>query len=143
MESKQTYNFGIGLAVGVLALFAGLILVFVSPVGPWYLGGTLGDHVIGHYLGTSMLIIFGLIGLAFYRTIGRVGISVSILSIIMGIVYILEIPGLLFNYMQPHAEAMDIVSALQVLWGIIGIGGALLFRRHTHTTHPSLSTKTQ
>ena len=78
-----------------------------------------------------MLIVFGLVGLAFYRTIGRIGISVSVLSIIMGIVYILEIPGLLFNYMQPHAEAMDVVAGLQMVWGLVGIGGAMLVRRHS------------
>jgi hypothetical protein len=129
MEPDRKYNFGMGLLVGVLALFAGIILYLFVPGSPWFIGGN--SHVISHYVGTSLLIVFGLIGLAFYRRIGRVGISVSVLSVIMGIVYILEIPGLLFNYMQPHAMAMGVVAGLQILWGLIGIGGAILVRRQT------------
>ena len=76
-----------------------------------------------------MLIVFRLTGLAFYKTIGRIGTSVSVLSIIMGIVYILEIPGLLFTYMQPHATAMGIVAGLEILWSLIGIAGAMFVKR--------------
>ena len=126
MESKKRYDFGMGLLVGVLVFFAGIILYMFVPGSPWFIGGN--DHVISHYLGTSLLVVFGLIGLAFYRRVGTVGIGVSVLSIITGIIYILEIPGLLFNYMQPHATAMTVVAGLQILWGLIGIGGAVLLR---------------
>jgi hypothetical protein len=131
MESRQKYDFGISLLIGVLVFFAGIILYLFVPGSPWFISGN--DHVIGHYVGTSLLIVFGLIGLAFYRRVGSVGIGISVLSIITGIVYILEIPGLLFNYMQPHATAMAVAAGLEILWGLIGIGGAVLLR--SRTTH--------
>jgi len=117
------------LAIGVLVFIVGLIIYSFSPIGTLYVAGS--EHATTHYLGSFLAIIVGIIGVALHRNIGKAETGVSILSIILGIVFILEIPGLLYSELQPHALAMEVVGALTVLVGLVGIGAALMTRKTT------------
>jgi hypothetical protein len=123
MASKNT------LAIGVLVFIVGLIIYSFSPMGPLYVAGS--EHATTHYLGGFLAIIVGIIGVSLHRNIGKAETGVSILSIILGIVFILEVPGLLYSELQPHALAIEVVGALTVLVGLVGIGVALMTRKTT------------
>ena len=119
------------LAIGVLAFIVGLIILSFAPGFPLFIGGS--EHFTTHYVGGFLAIIVGIIGLALYRKIGRVEIGVSILSIILGLVFILDVPGALFSDLQPHALAMETLGTLTVIVGLVGIGAAFISRKSTVT----------
>jgi hypothetical protein len=98
----------IDVAIGFLVLLAGL-LIYPGPIGTIYLGGLSG-------------IIFGAIGLALYRRMSRIGLGVSILAIILGIVAVLVGPGPhIVPMLQEPEFAMEIVGLLAMATGIVGI----------------------
>jgi len=88
----------------------------VSPFSPDLVGGIIA-------------IIVGLVGIGLYRNIGKVEVGVSVLSIILGIIFILEAPGLFYSELQPHALAMQAIGALMVL--LVGVGAAFLPEKTT------------
>ena len=61
---------------------------------------------------------------------------VSVLTIIVGVILILEVPGLLYSELQPYALAMDAIGALTVVVDLIEIGAAWLVKRITVTPKP-------
>ena len=98
----------IDVAIGLLVLLAGL-LIYPGPIGTIYLGGLSG-------------IIFGAIGLALHRRMSRIGLGVSILAIILGIVAVLVGPGPhIVPMLQEPEFAMEIVGLLAMATGIVGI----------------------
>jgi hypothetical protein len=116
------------LTNGLLVLIAGVIVYSFAPGGPLFVAGS--EHVTSHYLGGFIAIIMGVIGLSLYRNMSRVEIGVSVLSILLGFVFILDAPGyLLSSDFQPHALAMQAIGLLTVLVGLVGIGAAFLVRR--------------
>ena len=118
------------LAMGVLVLIAGIIIYSFAPGGPLFVGGS--EHATSHFLGSFIVIIIGLIGLALYRNLGRVEVGVSVLSIILGLIFILDAPGMVLSSMwTPHAVAMQVIGALTILVGLIGVGAAFLVRKTT------------
>jgi hypothetical protein len=117
------------LSIGVLVLIAGIIIYSFAPGGPLFVGGS--EHATSHFLGSFVAIIIGLVGLALYKNLGRVEIGVSALSVILGVVFVLDSPTLLGQDFGPHALAMQAIGALTVLVGLIGVGAGLLSRRTT------------
>ena len=116
------------LTTGLLVLIAGILIFSFAPGQPLFVAGS--EHATSHYLGASIAIIVGLIGLSLYKKVNRVEIGVSVLSIVLGLVFILDAPGnLLFSDFQPHALAMETIGLLTVLVGLIGIGAAFLVKR--------------
>jgi len=117
------------LAIGVLVLIAGIIIYSFAPGGALFVGGA--EQATTHYVGGFIAIIIGLVGVALYRNLGRVEVGVSVLSVISGVLFILEAPGLLYADFGPHAFAMEAVGGLTILIGLIGIGAAFLTRKST------------
>jgi uncharacterized membrane protein YdcZ (DUF606 family) len=117
------------LAVGVLVFIIGLIILSFAPGFPLYIGGS--EHVTTHYVGGFLAIIVGIMELASYRRIGRVEVGVSILSILLGLAFILEVPGMLYAELEPHGLAMELVGALTVIVGLVGIGAAFISKKTT------------
>lgn len=114
----------------MLVLIAGIIIYSFAPGGPLFVGGS--EHATSHFLGGFIAIIIGLIGLALYKNLGRVEVGVSVLSIILGLIFILDAPGMtLSSELSPHAAAMQAIGALTVLVGLIGVGAAFLVKKTT------------
>jgi hypothetical protein len=122
------------LTVGILVLIAGIIDYEFAPGGILY--QPMPAHTMTHYVGATIGVAFGLIGLALYKKINKVTLGVSVLSILLGIVFALDAPpsGILFRMLQPHALAMETVGGLTALVGIIAIIAA-----STMTRRPNVS----
>lgn len=98
----------IEIAIGFLVFLAGL-LIYPGPIGTIYLGGVSG-------------IVFGAIGLALHRRIGRIGLGVSILAIVLGIAAVLVAPGPHLGPMIQEPDfAMEIIGLLAIATGLVGI----------------------
>jgi hypothetical protein len=118
------------LAIGVLVFIVGLIILSFAPGFPLFMPGS--EHFTTHYIGGSLAILVGIIGLALYRRIGRVEVGVSILSIILELVFIVDMPrGLLYSDLQPHGLAMEALGTLTVIVGLVGIGAAFISKKIT------------
>jgi hypothetical protein len=108
------------LVIGVLVLIAGIIIYEFAPGGFLFQGGPA--HAMTHYIGSTIAIVFGLIGMAMYKRLSSIGIAVSVLSIILGLAFVLDAPGMaLFPMLQPHATAMVATAGLTALVGLVGI----------------------
>jgi hypothetical protein len=116
------------LAIGVLVLIAGVIIYEFSPAGMLYMGMPM--HTTTHYIGGALAILFGVIGLALMKKTNKITSAVSVLSIILGIVFILDAPpsGLLFTMLpaMDHGMHMEVIGGLTVLVGLVGIAGSAI-----------------
>lgn len=119
------------LAIGILVLIAGIIIYSFAPGGAMYM--PMPGHTTTHYEGGALAILFGLIGLALYKKTSKVTAAVSVLSIILGIVFILDAPasGVLFMALpkSDHGLHMQTVGGLTALVGIVGIAGSALKKK--------------
>ncbi len=122
------------LIIGILVLIAGIIIyefapggaLFASPAGP----GGVAAHSNTHYVGGVLAIIFGLIGLALYKKTNMVTAAVSVLSIILGIVFVLDAPaGALYSVLVPHGSAMRTVGGLEAVVGLVGMVGSAVGKK--------------
>ncbi len=77
-------------AIGILVLIAGIVIYSFAPGGAMYM--PMPGHTTTHYVGGALAIVFGLIGLALYKKTNMITAAVSVLSIILGIVFILDAP---------------------------------------------------
>ena len=78
----------------------------------------------GHYTGATLGILFGIVGLAQYRKVNKVTIAVSVLSILLGCLF-LAIMGMGMAIMQ---MGMVSISGVTLLVGIIGIVGSAVIK---------------
>ena len=121
----------IDLAVGILVLIAGIVIYSFAPNGALYM--PMPGHTTTHYVGGALAVIFGLIGLALYKKTNKVTWAVSVLSIILGIVFILDAPatGVLFTALpaMDHGLHMQAVGGLTALVGVVGIAGAAALKK--------------
>jgi uncharacterized membrane protein len=82
-----------------------------------------------HYVGAAIAIIFGLIGVAMYKKLSMAGLGISVLSIILGLVFVLDAPGMaLYAALTPHALAMQAVCGLTALVGLVGIAASAVMK---------------
>jgi hypothetical protein len=117
-----------GLAEGLLVLISGILMYSFAPGQPLFVPPP--GHVMTHFIGGGLAILFGIIGLALYSRIGKGGLGVAILSVVLGIVFILDAPAyLIYPLLQPHGLAMESIGAVTMLVGIIGIIAAAVTRQ--------------
>jgi hypothetical protein len=117
------------LLVGILVLIAGILIWEFTPAsagpgaGGLFMPGAM--HPTSHYIGAAVAILFGLVGLALYKKVNAITVGISALSIILGIVFLFDAPGMvLFPLLTPHPMAMGGVAGLMVLIGLIGLVGS-------------------
>jgi hypothetical protein len=117
------------LLIGILVLIAGIIYYEFTPAaaspgaGGMFMGGPA--HATSHYIAAAVAVLFGLVGLAMYKKINKVTFTVSALSVIFGLVMLLDAPTWpLYSILTPHGAAMAGVAELTMLVGIVGIVGS-------------------
>ncbi len=122
------------LAIGILVLIAGILIYEFTPAsaapgaGGIFMGGSA--HATSHYIGSALAIIFGLVGLALYKKVNMLTLGVSVLSLILGIVFLLDAPGMtLYPILKPHGAAMAGVGGLTMLIGLVGIVGSAAVKK--------------
>jgi len=116
------------LLVGVLVLIGGLVIYSFAPGGALFQGGAA--HPTTHYIGGILAIIFGVVGLALYKKTNKLTLVVSVLSVILGLLFMLDAPGMaLYAALQPHGQAMQTFGGLTALVGLIGIAGAFALKK--------------
>lgn len=119
------------LAIGVLVLIGGIIIYSFSPAGPLYM--PMPTHTTTHYVGGALAIVFGLVGLALYKKTNKITWAVSLLSIVLGIVFVLDAPagGQLFMLLPAtdHAMHMQEIGGLTMLVGLVGIAGSAMKKK--------------
>jgi hypothetical protein len=112
------------LLVGVLVLITSQVMLEFTPTstgGGGILLAMFGMET-GHYAGSVLSILSGIVGLALYRKVNKVTIAVSVLSILLGLMF-LAIMG------NGPMDAMAIIAELTLLVGIIGIVGSAILKR--------------
>ncbi|HUK27008.1 MAG TPA: hypothetical protein VLV31_01175 [Candidatus Acidoferrales bacterium] len=113
--------------VGVLVLITGQIMFEFTPAedgGPGLLSAVFGMDP-GHYVGYMLAVVSGVIGLALYlydRRVNKVTVAVSILSILLGVVFLAIINIMIIMGM------MAIIAQITLLVGIIGIAGSVIVK---------------
>jgi hypothetical protein len=124
------------LLVGVLVLIGGLIIYSFAPGGALFAAPSPGPppdptpHSNTHYIGGALAIIFGLVGFALMKKTSKLTWAVAVLSIILGLVFILDAPGqALYAAWQPHGTAMQTTGALTALVGLVGVIGAVVWKK--------------
>jgi hypothetical protein len=116
------------LAIGVLVLIAGVVIYEFAPGGALYQG--MPAHTTTHYVGGALAVVFGLVGLALYKKTTKVTWAVSVLSIVLGLFFILDAPpsGVLFMALPAadHGLHMQATGGLTALVGLVGIAGSAM-----------------
>ncbi len=116
------------LLVGVLVLIGGLIIYSFAPSGALFQPPPA--HATTHYVGGVLAIIFGLVGLALMKKTSKLTMVVAVLSILLGLVFIIDAPGMpLYGAWTPHAQAMQTTGGLTALVGLIGVVGAVALKK--------------
>jgi len=121
------------LIVGVLVFIAGIVIYGFAPSTAAPGGGFIfqggAAHPTSHYLGGTLAIVFGIVGLALYKKVGRVAVGVAVLSLFLGLVFVLDAPGgPLYAALTPHPLAMATTGALTILVGLVGIVAAVALK---------------
>lgn len=122
------------LAIGILVLIAGIVIYEFTPAaaspgaGGLFMGGAA--HATSHYIGSTLAILFGLVGLALYKKVNKITLAVSALSVVLGIVFLLDAPNMaLYKLWTPHGTAMATTSGLTLLVGLVGIAGSFVWKK--------------
>jgi hypothetical protein len=116
------------LLIGTLVLIVGIIIYSFAP------GGALFQkppaHATTHYIGGGLAIVFGLVGVWMYKKLSMVGLAVSVLSVILGLVFVLDAApsGVLYSALTPHGLAMQAVGGLTALVGLVGIAASAVMK---------------
>ena len=134
----------VGIILGILFIIVGILIYAVGPEGPLspaFDAGYIAAHSAQHLGITAIPIILGVIGIAMFRRGSRIGVSLSVLAIILAIVFFSIGPeGPLWGPnlfpapagQQPlagFAFHMNAHRALSVLFVLLGIANAALVKR--------------
>ena len=113
------------LLVGVLVLITGQVMLEFTPTsngGAGILSAMFGMET-GHYVGSTLGILSGALGLALYRKVNKLTIAVSLLSILLGLTFLA-----LIN-MMTMMDLMATVAEVTLLVGVVGIVGSAVIKR--------------
>ena len=116
----------IDLLIGVLVLLTSQVMHEFTPTsagGGGILAARFGMET-GHYVGGALGILFGIVGLALYKKVNKVTIAVSVLSILLGLVFVMDAP----NAPLRMSIAMATIAELTLLVSIIGIVGSVALK---------------
>jgi hypothetical protein len=134
------------LLVSVLVLLTGFVMYEFTPMSAAPGGGVLlasaGNGMAssgmgmanagmetGHYVGSALAIFFGIIGLALYKEVNKVTFAVSVLSILLGLLFLTIMDNWpLHTVLTPHPVAMASIAELTMLVGVIGIVGSAILK---------------
>jgi hypothetical protein len=121
------------LLVAVLVLITSQVMLEFAPANAGGVGILLAMFGMetGHYVGLALGVFSGIVGLALYRKVNRVTIAVSVLSILLGLMFLA-----IMIYHWPM-DTMAIIADLTLLVGIIGIVGSALLKTKNGTTSPT------
>ena len=120
------------LLVGALVLINGRVMHEFTPTSAGGGGILLAKFGMeaGHYVGSALGILFGIVGLALYKKVNKVTIAVSVLSILLGLMFLaIMVNWPLHTVLTPHPVAMASIAELTSLVGIIGIVGSAALKR--------------
>jgi hypothetical protein len=122
------------LLVGVLVLIAGILIYGFTPAaaapGAGFLFMAGPAHPTSHYVGGTLAVVFGIVGLALYKKVNKLTLVVAALSLILGVVFILDAPGNpLYQVWAPHGQAMATTGGLTLLVGLAGIAGSAALKK--------------
>ncbi len=112
------------LLVGVLVFITSQVMLEFTPTsngGGGILSAMFGMET-GHFVGSGLGILSGIIGLVLYRKVNKVTIAVSVLSILLGLMF------LAIMNMMIMMDTMAIIAELTLLVGIIGIVGSAVLK---------------
>ena len=127
------------LIVGVLVLVAGVVIYGFAPAAAAPGGGFLfmggAAHTTSHYIGGGLAVVFGLAGVAMYKKVSKATLGVAVLSLILGIVFVLDAApsGLLYPMWSPHGQAMATTGGLTILVGLGGVVAAVALKPKVKT----------
>jgi len=114
------------LLIGILVSINGIIMHEFAPTmvgGGGFLLARFGMQA-GHYTGATLGILFGIVGLALYRKVNKVTIVVSVLSIILGCLFL----AIINMGMEIMMMGMVTIAGITLLVGIIGIIGSIALK---------------
>jgi nitrate/nitrite transporter NarK len=114
------------LLIGALVLINSQIMLQFTPTsggGGGMLAMRFGMET-GHYVGGALGILFGIIGLALCKKVNKVTIAVSVLSILLGLVFVMDAPNGPLMMSIPMAS----IAELTLVVGIIGIIGSAILK---------------
>ncbi len=115
------------LLVSVLVLLTGFVMYEFTPMSTAPGGGVLlasAGMETGHYVGGALGILFGIVGLALYKKVSKLTIAVSVFSILLGFVFVMDAPSASLRMSIPMAS----IAELTMLVGIIGIIGPAILK---------------
>jgi len=119
------------LLIGILVAVTGIVMHEFTPTntgGGGLLLARFGME-LGHYIGAALGILFGIVGLVLYRKVNKVTIPVSVLSVLLGFLFLAIMDNWpLHTVLTPHAVAMASIAGVTMLVGIIGIVGSVVLK---------------
>jgi hypothetical protein len=112
-----------GIVTSALAVVWGIGMALVSPIGPLYLPPPM--HTFQHlYLGVLTLLTGA--ALTVFLRKSRAGMTVGVLTAIVGILFAGIAPGMLLFVRPPlHTEAMLASATVTIVLGLVGLGVSL------------------
>jgi hypothetical protein len=112
------------LLVGVLVFITSQVMLEFTPTSAGGGGVLLAwfGMETGHYSGSALGIFSGIVGLALYKTVNKVTIAVSVLSILLGLMFLAIMD-------TGPMGAMGIIAELTLLVGIVGIVGSVVLKK--------------
>ena len=116
------------LLVGALVVTTSQVMLEFTPInagGGGILSAMFGMET-GHFVGSALGILSGIVGLALYRKVNVITIAVSILSILFGLMF------LAILYTMIMMDMMSIIGELTLLDGLIGMAASVVLKRKVH-----------
>ena len=119
------------LLIGIPVTINGIIMHEFTPTNAGGGGLLLARFGMepGHYIGAALGILFGIVGLALYKKVNKVTSPVSVLSILLGFLFLAIMDNWpLHTILTPHAVAMASIAGVTLLVGIVGIVGSVVLK---------------
>jgi len=140
------------LLIGILVFITSQVMLQFTPTSSGGGGLLLAEFGMeaGHYAGSALGVFSGIVGLALYKRVNKVTVSVSALSILLGFMFlfILYYPGGMNTTMEGMNNTMgstntiggtimmggmSIIADLTLLIAVVCILGSIFLKKKTST----------